>query len=107
MTIIVRKTPQIAKKRASKQRGDFFLKKLKRDPVGLNINSIVLMIHVNVIGLKYLPGLVPKLQPSSMVERAPSVDRRDWLYWGVGYPNPPGTAEIGEICRNLTKFDEI
>jgi hypothetical protein len=42
-----------------------------------------------------------------MVERAPSVDRRDGLDWGVGYPNPPGIGreivKFGQICRKTPK----
>ena len=62
---------------------------------------------------KIYAGLVPKLQPSSMVERAPSVDRRDGLAGASGTPTPQGLVAKGsklvkivENCRKLAKFDE-
>ena len=61
---------------------------------------------------KIYAGLVPKLQPSSMVERAPSVDRRDGLAGASGTPTPQGLpklvklVKIVENCRKLAKFDE-
>jgi hypothetical protein len=52
-------------------------------------------------------GLVPKLQPSSMVERAPSVDRRDWLAGASGTPTPQGLPKLVEIGRKTRKNPKI